>query len=189
MIRYVKKIEMKQKLRLLCTIFIAMFFSFMPGAGAADLQSVILNNAYSCNGNYEESAWISDAICYSSAEYGVDPLLIASVMEAESSYDMGSYSSAGAIGYMQLMPETASMVGVNPYDPLENIIGGTSYLKSQLDSFANYGDMSVTYAVAAYNAGGGAVRMYGGVPPYSETIFYVNNVYNIYMKLLNQFNY
>lgn len=161
----------------------------MPGAGAADLQSVILNNAYSCNGNYEESAWISDAICYSSAEYGVDPLLIASVMEAESSYDMGSYSSAGAIGYMQLMPETASMVGVNPYDPLENIIGGTSYLKSQLDSFANYGDMSVTYAVAAYNAGGGAVRMYGGVPPYSETIFYVNNVYNIYMKLLNQFNY
>lgn len=187
--KYAQKMKLEQSLRIICVVFVAIFFSIMPDTEAADLQSVILNNAYRCNGDYEESAWITDAICYSSSEYGVDPLLIASVMEAESSYNMGSYSSAGAIGYMQLMPETASMVGVNPYDPLENIIGGTSYLRSQLDSFSGYGDMSVTYAVAAYNAGGGAVRKYGGVPPYSETIFYVNNVYNIYMKLLNQFNY
>ena len=90
-------------------------------------------------------------------------------MEAESDYHLDSFSPVGAIGLMQLMPDTANGIGVNPYDPLQNVIGGTIYLKYQLDNFSGWGEYSVTCAVAAYNTGPQAVREYGGVPPYRET--------------------
>jgi soluble lytic murein transglycosylase-like protein len=90
---------------------------------------------------------------------------------------------------MQLMPSTASAVGVDPYDSLGNVIGGVSYLRSQLDSFSGYGDYAVTNAVAAYNAGGNAVRNYGGCPPYAETQNYVVKVNDIYTQLLNRYYY
>ena len=77
---------------------------------------------------------------------------------------------------MQLMPETAAGLGVNPYDAAQNIDGGTKYLKSLLDTFG--GD--VRKAVAAYNAGPEAVKRYGGVPPYQETKQYVDRVLDLY---------
>ena len=109
-------------------------------------------------------------------------------MEAESGFDFKSLSSVGAIGLMQLMPETANAIGVNPYNPLENILGGTMYLRNQLERFAGWGKYAVTDAVAAYNAGAQAVINAGGVPNYSETRQYVVNVANNYQKLIEKMN-
>ena len=90
---------------------------------AAELFDVIHQEVSYYNSSEKESSWIAAAILYASGEYQVDPILITAVMEAESGFNFQSKSSAGAVGLMQLMPETAKMIGVNPYNPLENIIG------------------------------------------------------------------
>lgn len=110
------------------------------------------------------------------AKYAVDPKLVSAVVEVESGGDQSAVSSAGAVGVMQLMPETAAGLGVNPYDMKSNVEGGTKYLREMLDTF----DGDVKKAVAAYNAGPNAVKAYGGIPPYAETQNYVNNVLDIY---------
>lgn len=113
------------------------------------------------------------------AKYNVDPNLVKAVMKQESTFNPNATSSAGAQGLMQLMPGTASDMGVtNAYDPAQNIDGGTKYL-SQLSTQFN-GDTSKT--IAAYNAGPGAVEKYGGVPPYEETMNYVNIVTKNYQE-------
>lgn len=109
-------------------------------------------------------------------KYNVDPRLVSAVAETESNGNQDVVSSAGAVGVMQLMPSTAASLGVNPYDKAQNIEGGTKYLRQMLDTFN--GD--VQKAVAAYNAGPGAVQKYGGTPPYKETQNYVNKVMDIY---------
>lgn len=110
------------------------------------------------------------------AKYAVDPKLVSAVAEVESGGNQSAVSSAGAVGVMQLMPETAAGLGVNPYDMKSNVEGGTKYLREMLDTF----DGDVKKAVAAYNAGPNAVKAYGGIPPYAETQNYVNNVLDIY---------
>ena len=107
---------------------------------------------------------------------GVSPALVASVIKHESKFAHQAHSPRGAVGLMQLMPETAESLGVNPYDATQNIDGGAKYLKQMLDTF----DGDVRKAVAAYNAGPEAVREYGGVPPYSETQQYVSSVLDLY---------
>ena len=109
-------------------------------------------------------------------KFGVDPRLLSAVAETESGGNQDAVSAAGAIGVMQLMPDTAAGLGVNPYDKQQNIEGGAKYIRQMLDTFG--GD--VQKAVAAYNAGPQAVRDYGGVPPYRETQNYVNKVMDIY---------
>jgi len=113
----------------------------------------------------------------SSAKYGVNPQLALAVAKAESDLSPNVVSSAGAVGVMQLMPETARGLGIrNIHDPRENIDGGVAYLKQLLTTFN--GD--VTKAVAAYNAGPQAVKDYNGIPPYPETKAYVAKVLNLY---------
>jgi soluble lytic murein transglycosylase-like protein len=105
--------------------------------------------------------------------YGLSPQLVDAVAWAESRYRASAISPKGAIGLMQLMPATARQLGVqNPHDPVQNIKGGAAYLRAQLDRF----DGDVERALAAYNAGPGAVIRHGQVPPYRETRRYVQNI-------------
>jgi soluble lytic murein transglycosylase-like protein len=104
---------------------------------------------------------------------GIDPALLAGLVRQESNFDPTVGSPAGARGLTQLMPGTAAALGVTDVtDPQQALEGGAKYLKQQLDAFG--GD--VTKALAAYNAGPGAVQRYGGVPPYAETQSYVQKV-------------
>jgi soluble lytic murein transglycosylase-like protein len=109
----------------------------------------------------------------SAARNGVDPALLKGLIRAESNFDPNAGSPAGAQGLTQLMPGTAAGLGVTDvHDPPQAIEGGAKYLRAQLDAFG--GDE--TKALAAYNAGPGAVTRYGGVPPYAETQQYVQRV-------------
>jgi soluble lytic murein transglycosylase-like protein len=106
-------------------------------------------------------------------KHGIDPALLAGLVKQESGFNPTAGSSAGARGLTQLMPGTAAGLGVTDVlDPIQNLDGGAKYLRQQLDAFG--GD--VTRALAAYNAGPGAVQRYGGVPPYAETQNYVRIV-------------
>lgn len=116
---------------------------------------------------------ISKIIQFTAQKYGVDTKLAMAVAKVESNLQPDVVSSVGAVGVMQLMPETAQGLGVrNSYDPRENIDGGVRYLKQLISTF----DGDVTKAVAAYNAGPQAVKKYNGTPPYSETQAYVTKV-------------
>lgn len=120
---------------------------------------------------------INALINQSANKYGVDPKLVSAVAQAESNYTPSAVSDAGAVGVMQLMPDTASSLGVtNIYDPRDNIEGGVKYIKQLLNTF----DGDVSKAVAAYNAGPQAVKNYNGVPPYAETQNYVKKVLDLY---------
>lgn len=106
------------------------------------------------------------------AKHGIDPALLRALVRQESGFDPAARSAAGATGLTQLMPGTAASLGVDPTDPVQALEGGARYLRQQLDRFG--GDERL--ALAAYNAGPGAVARFGGVPPYAETQAYVEKV-------------
>ena len=117
-----------------------------------------------------------------SADFGIHPALVRSVIAAESAGDAMAVSHKGAIGLMQLMPGTAAELEVDPWQPDQNVLGGLRYLRQMLERYQGKPDQ-VLLALAAYNAGPGAVDRHHGLPPYSETRAYVRRVLERFLKL------
>ncbi len=132
--------------------------------------------------NTAMSSEIGSIIVENSRRHEIDPLLVSAIMAVESDFNPKVVSDKGAIGLMQLMPETASELGVNPYNLNQNVEGGTRYIKQMLEKFS--GDLKL--ALAAYNAGPNAVIRHGGIPPYAETQNYVLKVLKNYEAYLKQ---
>lgn len=125
------------------------------------------------------SSRFADIIEKAAEKYDVDAKLIVSVIKAESNFNPNAVSSCGAAGLMQLMPATAAGLGVqDSFDPEQNIMGGVKLLHRLLTKY----DGNVQLALAAYNAGPGAVDRYGGIPPYTETQTYVQRIMQYYQS-------
>jgi len=125
---------------------------------------------------YQNKDDYSEIIHSVSSRYDIEPSLIQAVITVESNWNYNAVSNKGAMGLMQLMPSTAKDLAVrNPFDPEENIEGGTRYLRFLLDKFND-----LPLALAAYNAGPATVESHGGIPSITETKQYVNKVLSIY---------
>ncbi len=122
-----------------------------------------------------QALWVGHALLQAARAVGIDPRLLASVIYVESRFHHQSISSAGAEGLGQLMPETARGIGVDPRDPWQNVLGAAQLLRWDYEEFGAW-----PLALAAYNAGGNAVRRWNGIPPYPETQWYVWAVLGVY---------
>jgi soluble lytic murein transglycosylase-like protein len=122
---------------------------------------------------------VQEMVTQAALNNGLPPAIVHSVARAESAYQTNAISPKGAIGVMQLMPGTAASLKADPNDPEQNIEAGARYLRELLERY----DGDSVKALAAYNAGPGAVDRYNGVPPYRETITYVDRVLKNYAKL------
>ena len=163
-------------------------FQSLAGVGKApdkDFQSILdasmnLSSNDTIGFNFGEDVSkteINELINSYSQKNGLDADFVRAVVKQESGFNERATSRCGAAGLMQLMPGTAKGLGVtNPYDAEQNVKGGTKMLANLLKTYGGNKEL----ALAAYNAGGGAVKKYGGIPPYGETQRYVKNVLNIY---------
>ena len=128
---------------------------------------------------HAEKSYILNIVSQVAKKYNIDEKLINAVIKQESGYKTDAVSHAGAMGLMQLMPSTAKGLGVtDPMNPYQNIDGGVRHLKGLLAKYKN----NLVLALAAYNAGGGNVDKYGGVPPFKETQNYVKAILKEYLR-------
>lgn len=185
--------------RIVSVLACGLLFLFLPVTGHGDIYRYVDANGVvhftntPTAGNYTfhrketgnssaastGSAQVAEVIRRYASHFSLEEALIRAVIKAESDYNPRALSHKGAIGMMQLIPETARLMQVaDPYSIEENIRGGSRYLRLMLDEFG-----SIDLALAAYNAGPGAVRRHGGIPPYQETRTYVERV----KKFLNQY--
>lgn len=134
--------------------------------------------AIQANTQVSSKSQILNVVSQISKKHGVDEKLVQALIKQESGFNPKAKSKAGAMGLMQLMPATAKNMGVkDPYNTVQNVEGGVKYLKSMLNKYNG----NIILALAAYNAGPGAVDKYSGVPPYSETQNYVRNILANYL--------
>ena len=149
---------------------------FVPAASESEEAAAAKAPDYSREG-------LDNLVTQLGRQLQLHPALVHSVIEAESNYDPDAVSSKGAVGLMQLMPETARELAVeNRRDPHQNVRGGTAYLKQLLDRYAGSRDQLLK-ALAAYNAGPGKVDFYNGMPPYDETRAFVGRVIRRFLQL------
>ncbi|MBI5443676.1 MAG: lytic transglycosylase domain-containing protein [Deltaproteobacteria bacterium] len=154
-----------------------LFFTDAPVTGG---YRVVIRESLPPSAREEKAgpAW-TDVARREASRRRLDPLLVKAVIQIESGEDPSATSPKGAKGLMQLMPSTAQMLGVeDPYEPKANIRGGVQYLSAMLERFGR-----LDLALAAYNAGPGAVERFRGIPPYRETRNYVTRVLDAYRKL------
>lgn len=141
-------------------------------------NALIEASAIQANKQPASKAQILNVINEISKKHGVDEKLVQALIRQESGFNPNAKSKAGAMGLMQLMPSTAKNLGVkDPYNVVQNVEGGVKYLKSMLGKYNG----NIILALAAYNAGSGAVDKYDGVPPYKETQNYVKNILANYL--------
>lgn len=144
-----------------------------------DFQSILDSSMKINSGEEVSNEEVNELINTYSQKNGLDPDFVRAVVKQESGFNEHATSHCGAAGLMQLMPGTAKSLGVvNPYDAEDNVKGGTKMLAGLLKTYGGNKEL----ALAAYNAGGGAVKKYGGIPPYGETQRYVKNVLSIYNR-------
>jgi soluble lytic murein transglycosylase-like protein len=148
-----------------------------------DFQSILdasMNtNEGSGSGEEVSNTEVNELIDKYAQKNGLDADFVRAVVKQESGFNEHATSRCGAAGLMQLMPGTAKGLGViNPYDAEQNVKGGTKMLSNLMRTYGGNKEL----VLAAYNAGGGAVKKYGGIPPYGETQRYVKNVLNIYNR-------
>lgn len=168
---------------------ITHYTNLRPKHGAYEIVFTYIDRCYACAPR-SRIDWSSipldresfaEEVAEAAKRYGVDEALIRAVMHAESNFRAGARSHKGAQGLMQLMPATARELGVaDPFDPRQNIEGGTAYLARMLERF---GDERL--ALAAYNAGPEAVARHGGIPPFAETQVYVDRVSQLRRRYAN----
>ena len=150
-----------------------------PAKPDKDFQSILDSSMKTRYGEDVSKAEINGLIEEYSAKNGLDADFVRAVVKQESGFNEHATSRCGAAGLMQLMPGTAKGLGVvDRYDAEDNVRGGTKMLANLLKTYGGNKEL----ALAAYNAGGGAVKKYGGIPPYQETQNYVKNVLSIYKR-------
>jgi soluble lytic murein transglycosylase-like protein len=163
----------------------------MLAPGIAPAQELTLNSRYAAAigglAPWTPAAWradFADHVLLIGSYYRVDPRLLTALVAAESGWNYAAVSSAGARGLGQLMPGTAAGLDVNPDVPTENLDGTARHLRRLLDKYDSHGDrQGLALAIAAYNAGAGAVDRYRNIPPYAETQAYVPRVLGLYDRL------
>lgn len=147
-------------------------YDFDKASQLIDAEANATKEIVVSGGSFSGNDKIDGYIDAAAKKHNVPAYIIAGIMENESGFNQNAKSDVGAIGLMQLMPDTAAGLGVDPYNPASNVDGGANYIKQMLDS--NGGNIEL--ALAAYNAGPGAVEEFGGIPPYAETQAYVKKV-------------